>query len=106
MTDMSTPAWLSRMFGPIPDPNAPPPPVPVETIRRIRRIGLSRISDIGIWAEWMVVFEDEPGVIVNVSFSKRSGDTGMKHLHLAKPGDRLRMVHQGDNLIEVENLDF
>lgn len=103
---MSAPSWLKRMFGPIPDPDAPPEPDPVETTRTVRRIGICQITDTGTWARWLVTFEDDPANVVEISCGGRPKQGNIRQMTLAKPGDRLRMVHVGIRLVEVEIIDF
>lgn len=94
---------FSKLFGPIPDPNTAPPPR-VEAVRTIRRIGLLAMGEC-LYDAWLAVFEDDPSRVV--LSSGRLEDAAQKvHLTLAKPGDHLRTVHVGGNLVAVENLDL
>ena len=94
---------LSKMFGPIVDPNAIPLPR-IEAIRTIRRIGVHDMGD-SVSDKWMVVFEGDPSRII--LSSGRLEDRDQKaQLTLARPGDRLKTVHVGEKLVAVENLDL
>lgn len=94
---------LSRFFAPV-EQAAPPPPEPIESTKRIDRIGLYGISNGGHRA-WTVRFEGETETTHLTSFDLRDRSR-QSDLILAKPGDRLRMVHVGDGLVDVRNLDL
>lgn len=98
---------ISGMFGSAAEKTPPPIPEPeIETIRTIRRIGPVWLHDTGSTAQYVVLFEDrpkDPGVLSTWTLRDRNRKL---QLTLARPGDRLRMVHVGDDLVEVENLDL
>jgi hypothetical protein len=94
---------FSKLFAPIPDPNAVPPPR-VEAVRTIRRIGVLAMGD-SIYDAWLAVFGNDPSRVV-LSSARLEDAAQRVHLTLAKPGDRLRTVHVGGNLVAVENLDL
>jgi hypothetical protein len=94
---------LSKMFGPIVDPNAIPLPR-IEAVRTIRRIGVHAMGD-SVPDTWMVVFEGDPSRIL-LSSGRLDDHSQKPQLTLARAGDRLRTVHVGEKLVAVENLDL
>lgn len=95
---------LSKMFAPIPNPFALPIER-IETIRTIDRIGATTMGDT-FWNKWTVIFEDDPRPMVLSVEHLPDWLTSQNAIALARNGDRLRMIHEGDRLIEVENLDI
>lgn len=95
---------LSKMFGPIPDPLALPPER-IETIRTVDRIGYIGMG-IPSYPKWTAVFEGHTTPIDLSVEHVRPFDEGMRTLALTRKGDRLRMVHAKDRLVEVENLSL
>jgi len=94
---------LSKMFGPIVDPSAMPLPR-IEAVRTISRIGVLAMGD-SLYDAWLAVFEGDPARVV-LSSARLDDITQRVHLTLAKPGDRLKTVHVGENLVAVQNLDL
>lgn len=95
---------LSRMFGPIHDPLALPPER-IETIRTVERIGTIGMG-LPCYPEWTAMFEGHTTPIDLSVEHVRPIKEGMRTLALTRKGDRLRMVHAKDRLVEVENLSL
>lgn len=98
---------ISGMFG---SPAEGTPPAiteeEIETTRTIRRIGPVWFNASGLSGQYAVLFTDQPkDPVVLSSWTLRSRKQ-MLQLTLAQPGDRLRLVHIGTALVEVENLDL
>lgn len=86
-----------------------PPPITIdeiETTRTIRRIGPVWFNPTGRTGQYAVLFEDGSREPVLLSSWNLKDRIQMLQLTLAKSGDRLRMVHAGEDLVEVENLDL
>ena len=56
--------------------------------------------------QYAVLFEDNGRNAIFLSSGKLGDRNQMLQLTLAQSGDRLRMVHVGTDLVEVENLDL
>jgi hypothetical protein len=98
---------ISGLFGSAAEETPPPITVEeVETTRKVRRIGPVWFNPTGRTGQYAVLFEDGPKEPVLMSSWNLKDRIQMLQLTLAQPGDRLRMVHAGDDLVEVENLDL
>lgn len=98
---------ISGLFGSATEETPPPITVEeVETTRKVRRIGPVWFNHSSLMGQYAVLFDDDQNEPTFLSSGKLRHRRQMLQLTLAQPGDRLRMVHAGDDLVEVENLDL